>query len=153
MHAELSCIARMTVHVITETNDVSRMLIAITLFGDPTRHKQQSHLSHQRQIKMASRWSPLTCLTPAPLLPSGLLILESADNEVETLVRMNVELRCKFYSRNTLLLFFVCMFLTLTDIPLSYTSNPQIMDPENYLYSRHQMIIIHHKYHRGCRVM
>ncbi|KAL7542034.1 hypothetical protein ACHAXR_011467 [Thalassiosira sp. AJA248-18] len=39
------------------------------------------------------RWSPLTCLTPASLSPSGLIILESNDGEVETLVRTNVELR------------------------------------------------------------
>lgn len=39
------------------------------------------------------RWSPLTCLTPASLSPSGLIILESYDGEVETLLRTNVELR------------------------------------------------------------
>lgn len=39
------------------------------------------------------RWSPLTSLTPAPLSPSGLIILESDAGEVETLVRSNVELR------------------------------------------------------------
>jgi hypothetical protein len=39
------------------------------------------------------RWSPLTCITPAPLSPSGLIILESTDGEVETLVRTNIELR------------------------------------------------------------
>lgn len=42
---------------------------------------------------MVQRWSPLTCLTPAPLSPSGLVILESNDGEVETLVRTNIELR------------------------------------------------------------
>ncbi|KAL7481926.1 hypothetical protein ACHAW6_007604 [Cyclotella cf. meneghiniana] len=39
------------------------------------------------------RWSPLTCIASTPLSPSGLIILESDDGEVETLVRTNVELR------------------------------------------------------------
>ncbi|KAL3799737.1 hypothetical protein HJC23_010387 [Cyclotella cryptica] len=39
------------------------------------------------------RWSPLTCIVSTPLSPSGLIILESDDGEVETLVRTNVELR------------------------------------------------------------
>ncbi|KAL3797898.1 hypothetical protein ACHAWO_009771 [Cyclotella atomus] len=39
-------------------------------------------------------WSPLTCISPAPLSPSGLITLESPD-EVETLVRNNIELRCE----------------------------------------------------------
>ena len=41
------------------------------------------------------RWSPLTCLSPAPLSPSGLVILESNDGEIETRVLSNVELRCE----------------------------------------------------------
>jgi hypothetical protein len=44
------------------------------------------------------RWSPLTCLSPAPLSPSGLIILDSNDGEIETLVVTNVELRCEFKS-------------------------------------------------------
>ena len=39
------------------------------------------------------RWSPLTCIAFTPLSPSGLVILESDDGEVETLLRTNVELR------------------------------------------------------------
>lgn len=39
------------------------------------------------------RWSPLTCIAPAPLSPSGLVLLESDDGEVLTLTRTNVELR------------------------------------------------------------
>ncbi|KAL7461571.1 hypothetical protein ACHAXS_001989, partial [Conticribra weissflogii] len=39
------------------------------------------------------RWSPITCITPTKLSPSGLILLESNAGEVETLVRTNVELR------------------------------------------------------------
>eukprot|EP01082_Thalassiosira_pseudonana_P008080 g6718.t1 g6718 contig23:1084729-1086186(+) len=44
-------------------------------------------------VSKRRRWSPLTCLAPAALSPSGLITLESNDGEVETLVRTNVELR------------------------------------------------------------
>ena len=43
--------------------------------------------------KRRRRWSPLTCIAPAPLSPSGLVLLESNDGEVLTLTRTNVELR------------------------------------------------------------
>ena len=39
------------------------------------------------------RWSPLTCISSTDLSPSGLIILESKDGEVERLVRTNIELR------------------------------------------------------------
>ena len=39
------------------------------------------------------RWSPITCISSTDLSPSGLIILESNDGEVETLVRTNIELR------------------------------------------------------------
>ena len=47
------------------------------------------------------RWSPLTCLTPAPLSPSGLIILESAEGEVETLVRTNHQLEVTAQNRTS----------------------------------------------------
>jgi ESCRT-II complex subunit VPS36 len=51
-----------------------------------------------KAIESQLRWSPLTCLSPAPLSPSGLIILDSNNGEIETLVVTNVELRCEFKS-------------------------------------------------------